>query len=731
VQAVSFLLSPTASLERTNPENLGKIASFLSKTMEDQHSVVGFAPGILGDADDTARALITLSRLGRATDPTQMLSRFEAHDHFRTYDLERNPSFSANCNVLIALLSIDTNEQYDAQIEKTADFLLREWDSGDIHDKWNTNPMYSAMLLTEAFVALMKRHSKVQVKTSRRGVILERIPAAICQILRGILENQQVNGSWGDSLEATSYSVIAISQCMSLPWDTAVRDLLCRACSAGRVYLSGTYLSTESNCYFWVEKTAYQSNVLKIAFCSLALHGKWETHQWPEIIVKSFQLADIDKAEMIHHMMKILPIFATTSFDSIALLSIEAMHASQQLKRARNTILNREDLHFSKDNYLDYISMIWLFCNHARSHVLPPRVVTEMILISLLNYQIDEFMESVVAELPTTALAALRSAVQDQCDLSSNSREGTADTGHLTSNDEPARKRKKLEEEASSPHNTHHSQDKVLQIVRNYISHFLQHPSVLQSPAIIRYQLSVELHNYLVAQITHNIDNVRFVHSRNRQRNDPTYVGYSSDDLSRSTFLKWVHSTGADDTSCPFAFLFFICLISSAGETCLGEDVKSQYIAQSLARHLAVMCRMYNDFGSVARDKEEDNLNSIDFAEFYRKPEMNGLRSEDPVLMAMNGNGIETITIPPSNVHRQILTMAQAKDDLMALAEYERSLMKAAFQSLGEAVRSTMVMERIQVFVDVTDTFGQMYVVKDIASRRQETGTVQTFQNSV
>lgn len=713
------MLSPTASSDEPNPKDLERIALFLSKAMEVQHGVVGFAPGILGDADDTARALVTLSRLGRATDPTQMLSQFEAHDHFRTYDLERNPSFSANCNVLTALLSIDTNNQYDTQIKKTVDYLLREWDAGDTRDKWNTNPMYSAMLLTEAFVAVMKRHGKAQVNTSRREVLLERIPAAICQILRWILANQQVNGSWGESLEATSYSVIALSQCMSLPWDTTVRDLLGRACSSGRVYLSGTYPSTESNYYFWVEKTSYQSTALKIAFCSLALHGKWETHQWPDIIVKSFQLADIKNSKMMHQMMKILPIFATASFESADLLSIEAMHASQRLKRARNTILNREDLPFSEDKYLEFISMIWLSCNHARSYALPPRVVNEMTLISLLNYQVDEFMESVVAELPAADLVAVRSAVQDECGLSSNPREGTADTRHPMSNEGPPRKRNKLDEEAFLPHNSHCSLEKVLQTIRTYISHVLHHPSVLQSPAGIRYQLSVELHNYLLAQITHNADSARFIRSRNAQKNDSTYAGYSSEDLSRSSFLKWVHSTGADNTSCPFSFLFFICLVSSAGETCLGENVKSQYIAQSLARHLSVMCRMYNDFGSVARDKEEENLNSINFAEFYRKSSMNDLRSAESVLMATNRNATQTTTTPPLNVHEQILAMTQAKDDLMALAEYERSHMKAAFQSLGEVVRSTKVIEKIQVFVNVTDTFGQMYVVKDIASRKQ------------
>lgn len=32
--------------------------------------------------------------------------------------------------------------------------------------------------------------------------------------------------------------------------------------------------------------------------------------------------------------------------------------------------------------------------------------------------------------------------------------------------------------------------------------------------------------------------------------------------------------------------------------------------------HLGRMCRQYNDYGSLARDQEERNLNSLNFPEF-------------------------------------------------------------------------------------------------------------------
>jgi hypothetical protein len=65
-----------------------------------------------------------------------MIAEFEAETHFQTYKLERNASFSANCNVLSALLHVENPVEYTQQIAKAATFLCRFWMSGDVKDKW-------------------------------------------------------------------------------------------------------------------------------------------------------------------------------------------------------------------------------------------------------------------------------------------------------------------------------------------------------------------------------------------------------------------------------------------------------------------------------------------------------------------------------------------------------------------------------------------------------------------
>lgn len=123
------------------------------------------------------------------------------------------------------------------------------------------------------------------------------------------------------------------------------------------------------------------------------------------------------------------------------------------------------------------------------------------------------------------------------------------------------------------------------------------------------------------------------------------------------------------------------------------------------------MCRQYNDYGSAARDADEGNLNSLDFAEFHRSRQDAG---EKPArtngeLSGANGNGVNKVA--------SMYPIQTMKGELMEIAKFERASMQLTLQSLGETLRSPVNMKSFQVFIDTTDAFGQIYVQKDIASR--------------
>ena len=95
------------------------------------------------DADDTAKALVTLSMLGNNVVPDQLISSFETKSgHFVAYSGERNSSFSVNCNVLMAILCSAEPGRHASQVENVTNFLCDAWCSGDAKDKWVRTPTH-------------------------------------------------------------------------------------------------------------------------------------------------------------------------------------------------------------------------------------------------------------------------------------------------------------------------------------------------------------------------------------------------------------------------------------------------------------------------------------------------------------------------------------------------------------------------------------------------------------
>ncbi|KAL8661050.1 MAG: hypothetical protein Q9202_005981 [Teloschistes flavicans] len=116
---------------------LTDIVTYLDKHMQDQEGVVGWSPGFLPDADDTAKSVLMLNLCGHGATPDQMLSHFKiSGGHVQTFFGERNASFSTNCHVLMAVLHAPEPQKYIYQIESITEYLCDCWSSGPFKDKW-------------------------------------------------------------------------------------------------------------------------------------------------------------------------------------------------------------------------------------------------------------------------------------------------------------------------------------------------------------------------------------------------------------------------------------------------------------------------------------------------------------------------------------------------------------------------------------------------------------------
>jgi aphidicolan-16beta-ol synthase/syn-copalyl-diphosphate synthase len=135
-------------------KELGQIQALLEKILVEQKGLVGFsmsrwdsflqactdcshlAPGCLPDADDTARGLLSIAGLETSVTATPMVAEFQHGHHFLTYQRERNPSFSTNCNVAAALLAQGNPNIYVDGIRDAILFLCTHAFETGVKDKW-------------------------------------------------------------------------------------------------------------------------------------------------------------------------------------------------------------------------------------------------------------------------------------------------------------------------------------------------------------------------------------------------------------------------------------------------------------------------------------------------------------------------------------------------------------------------------------------------------------------
>ena len=117
------------------------------------------------------------------------------------------------------------------------------------------------------------------------------------------------------------------------------------------------------------------------------------------------------------------------------------------------------------------------------------------------------------------------------------------------------------------------------------------------------------------------------------------------------------------------------------------------------------MSRLYNDYGSLARDRKEANINSVNFPEFHR--------SHAPGRSTLEG---EEYTV---------IKASQLKADLLEIAVYERESTDLVGQKLFEKLTASgSSKERgkadgVMLFMGVTALYADMYVQRDLSNHIQ------------
>ncbi|KAJ6438979.1 Copalyl diphosphate synthase-like protein [Purpureocillium lavendulum] len=588
---------------------LKKMTNVLSSSFETERGVLGFASSFEADADDTAKAITALHLLGQVASPEKMVEVFEADTHFRTYQGERDPSFTSNCNILQALLHQPDVSAYSSQVLKVAKFLCEHWwtTDGRIKDKWNTSYLYPSFLLVGSLVSLMASLEQNRLLHVFDEDLQSRIAVTLAQACLRPLFDQKDDGSWNHSMEETAYGVLILCEARRLYIFDDLREPLDSAIVRGVAFLDSNDSQVQN--YVWIEKVTYASPLLTESYLLAARKAA----SCPVVASVGSDLEPKSSSKRMDQYARLFhqtPLFESLPEWELRASLIEASLFLPLLRPRRLDVFPRKGV--EDDKYFDLIPFFWTSPNNRARTYASTWFLYEMMNITLLTMQVDEFMEAVAGPSFLSHTAELRQLIYDvfrmtesvgahpvKCDDATHELDGRsrADGG------------KRNGQRSCDPQQC---DDDIVNPLSKFTRYILENSSIQASSHWDQEIIKSELQTYLLAHVQQAEDNARIAWRTNGGRRAST---------SASTFFGWVRTTGADHSACPFSFFVVSCLIRSSltpkgdGGDCF-PTVEEKYLATSVCRHLSTMCRMYNDLGSVARDEDEGNLNSINFVEF-------------------------------------------------------------------------------------------------------------------
>ena len=558
------------------------------------------------------------------------------------------------------------------------------------------------MLMTQVLTQVLIYKSNSRLHANTQELTEESIIRTLWEALIYTLQTQKENGSWDNAREVTAYAVLTINALIPLPIASPFRCQIDSAIASARQYL-WPQLDNNNPEYLWIEKVTYGAYTLSQAYVLAALHCSAATHELPKF---PRNVSENTKHVRIAKLYSKMPLFSKTAAWRIQAWEVQANFFSSRLRQIGITIFPRRAAGDNK--YVDFIPFSWVAGNNLiQPAPLGSGILLNMMELSLLIYQVDEVMEGSLALQPESYLAELKDDINRLFDVIETEfawaperpdsyANGPAVPSSSTTGPDDSMTMNPSSAGGNDTSSNRHNQSKnlsknaseissmcpaeITESLSRFVRFVLLHQNVQKASEYERRQLRINLQEFLLAHLIQIKDN----HQLHAKQDDPSKTGACAS--TRGPYSTWVRSTAANHTGGPFAFCFLLCLLGRSAD-CF-QTCEAKFIADDVSRHMSVMCRMYNDFGSIVRDRTEGNLNSVDFPEFRE-----GQQTTDQAL----------------------------KDALSRVAGYERKCFNTALAGLKN-VCDSRVYEAVKVFCDVTDMYGQMYVLKDLTPYLGERG---------
>ncbi|KAL8969892.1 MAG: hypothetical protein Q9197_004103 [Variospora fuerteventurae] len=560
---------------------------------------------------------------------------------------------------------------------------------------------YNHMMLLAQSITIHHRNPENEDAGIRAETVLEdRTPVVAIQVLAELLSTQNDDGTWGsnDSTEETTrYAVLALLELASLPYAATLKTEIQNAISKGHEALSIRKSEVPNG-----QQSRSLSDIHPNAIDE-HLHAEGQRAQ-------AKQTAKIDG--FINYFSSLDHIRSIPQFRVKASV-LEASLYRPFLKAARGNIFP-PTASKDRDKYLDYIPIMWLLAGAHYNVFVPPEYLLDMMILSMWIFLTDEYMESKIVKLSSAELRMFRQHVDElyTTDLK-------ADTSQ-----EPSRSSSQVDSTTTSTSPLLHEAKSVF---TTFANHVITYPRVTPASATDLLDLRFETKNYLLHHLDQLSDNARLI-SQQPQSPPTKRIKFLTP---RTTFQTWLHTTAAGHISGPFAWAFFTCCMSSSlrrpststpssyhhqgkcGD-CFSTP-RQKLISHTMNAHYGAFCRLYNDYGSVRRDAEEGNLNSINFPEFFPPPSS---------LPAASSSSSSASAASPSSENKDRDDddddEKKAKNLLLEAANWEResALRSAAllYRELEDTEEGKRLADRIKVYVGAGEQFSDMYLTRDVTN---------------
>ncbi|KAF5708818.1 gibberellin cluster-kaurensynthase [Fusarium globosum] len=650
---LATLLQGGFTVKQIDSNGLRGLATILADALRDENGVIGFAPHT-ADVDDTAKALLALSLVNQHVSPDIMIKVFESKDHFTTFGSERDPSLTSNLHVLLCLLKQPELSDYSSQILKTTLFICQWWWDSDHHvkDKWNLSHLYPTMLLVEAFTEVLHLIDGGELSSLFDENLKCKIGLSVFQAVLRIILSQDEDGSWRGYREQTCYAILALAQARHVCFFSEMAEKLQACISRGVSWLKSYSLHSQD--LTWTSKTAYEVGFVAEAYKLAALRSA--SLEVPAATIGNSITSAVPSSDLEQYtrLVRKTALFSPLDDWELRASIIESSFFVPLLKTQRVAIYPRDNINIEEDKYLSIIPFTWVGCNNRS------------------RYQTDEYMEAIAGPVfgDISLLHQTIDKIIDDTRVNPVGINGAVHNGNGHINEPPNINIKQVED-----------------TLTRFTKSVLNHKDVLKSSSSDQDTLRQEFRTFMHAHATQLEDNNRFSQQA------------SSDVFSspEQSYFQWVNRIGGSHVACAYSFAFSNCLMSAnlpQGKEAF-PSAAQKYLVSSVMRHATNMCRMYNDFGSIARDNVERNVNSMHFPEF-----------------ALCKGISQTL----DDRKKRLSQIAMYEQDCLdrALEALERQSRDDAGDSAGS--KDMRKIKIVKLFCEVTDLYDQLYVIKDLSS---------------